>query len=66
VKACKLGQDERADLPTIGPRTVKTCANAGLAEIAVEADGAIVIDKTGTAAEADARGLFVIGFAPKA
>jgi len=66
VKARKLGQDERADLPAIGPRTVKTCADAGLAGIAVEADGAIVIDKTGTAAEADARGLFVIGFAPKA
>lgn len=65
VKARKRGQDERADLPAIGPRTVQTCAEAGLAGIAVEADGAIVIDKAGTAAEADARGLFVIGFAAK-
>ena len=66
VKARKRGQDERADLPAIGPRTVKACAEAGLAGIAVEAGGAIVIDKTGTAAEADARGLFVIGFAARA
>lgn len=64
VKARKRGQDERADLPAIGVRTVQACAAAGLAGIAVEADGAIVVDKAATAAEADAHGLFVIGFAP--
>src|SRR5262249_14617368 len=35
VKAAKVGQDHRLDLPSIGPRTVESVKRAGLAGIAV-------------------------------
>ena len=37
VKAPKPGQEERVDMPTIGPDTVESAARAGLAGIAVAA-----------------------------
>ena len=44
VKAPKLGQDHRIDLPTIGPQTVEGAAAAGLAGIAVVAGATIVAE----------------------
>jgi hypothetical protein len=64
VKMKKPGQERRADLPTIGPRTVEQAAAAGLCGIAAEAGGALVIDRPQMVAEADRRGLFVVGIAP--
>ncbi|HEY5209492.1 MAG TPA: UDP-2,3-diacylglucosamine diphosphatase LpxI [Stellaceae bacterium] len=61
VKMAKPGQERRADLPTIGPRTVEHAAAAGLRGIAVEAGAALIIDRDRVAAAADARGLFVVG-----
>ena len=61
VKIRKPGQEERADLPTIGVRTVRGAAAAGLRGIAVEAGGAVVIDVEGTVKVADEMGLFVVG-----
>ncbi|HEY0525396.1 MAG TPA: UDP-2,3-diacylglucosamine diphosphatase LpxI [Stellaceae bacterium] len=61
VKAAKPGQERRADLPTIGPRTVKAAAAAGLRGIAVEAGAALVLDRRKVAELADRDGLFVIG-----
>jgi len=61
VKAKKPGQDTRVDLPTVGPRTVRNAASAGLRGIAVQAGGTLVIDRDKLAAEADRAGLFVIG-----
>ena len=61
VKAAKPGQERRADLPTIGPRTVKAAAAAGLRGIAVEAGAALVLDRRKVAELADREGLFVIG-----
>jgi DUF1009 family protein len=61
VKASKPGQERRADLPTIGVRTVRGALAAGLRGIAVEAGGSLVLDPQGVAAAADAAGLFVIG-----
>jgi DUF1009 family protein len=63
VKVAKPGQERRVDLPTIGPDTVENAARAGLAGIAVEAGGALVIDRMEVARRADAAGLFVIGIA---
>ncbi|MCJ2017207.1 UDP-2,3-diacylglucosamine diphosphatase LpxI [Methylobacterium sp. E-065] len=62
VKAPKVGQDWRIDLPAIGPRTVRNAARAGCVGLALEAGGTLVIDRAATAAEADRLGLFVVGY----
>jgi UDP-2,3-diacylglucosamine hydrolase len=62
VKLVKPGQDRRADLPTVGPDTVRAAAAAGLRGIAFEAGGTILADRTGTLAAADASRLFLLGF----
>uniref|UniRef100_UPI0035B277CE UDP-2,3-diacylglucosamine diphosphatase LpxI domain-containing protein n=1 Tax=Stella sp. TaxID=2912054 RepID=UPI0035B277CE len=64
VKMKKPQQERRVDLPTIGEATVAAAARAGLAGIAVEAGGALVVDRAAVAAAADAAGLFVIGVPP--
>ena len=61
VKVAKPGQERRADLPAIGPDTVANAARVGLAGIAVEAGGALVLDPHEIARRADAAGLFVVG-----
>ncbi|NBO18054.1 MAG: DUF1009 domain-containing protein [Proteobacteria bacterium] len=64
VKLKKPAQDGRADLPTIGPDTVKAAAAAGLAGIAVETGGSLLLDKEALVQQADALGIFVVGIAP--
>lgn len=60
VKLPKLGQEARADLPTIGPKTVDLAASAGLCGIALEAGGALIIDSDETVRRADREGLFLV------
>ncbi|HYM02081.1 MAG TPA: UDP-2,3-diacylglucosamine diphosphatase LpxI [Stellaceae bacterium] len=64
VKAVKPGQERRADLPTIGPLTVAGAAAAGLRGVAVEAGGALLVDRAALIEAADQAGLFVVGVAP--
>jgi len=61
VKIAKPGQERRADLPTIGPQTIASCAAAGLRGIAVEAGSAIVVNRDAVIAAADQAGLFLCG-----
>lgn len=61
VKIEKPGQETRIDRPTVGPRTVRLAAEAGLAGIAVEAGSTLMLDRDRVIREADAAGLFVIG-----
>lgn len=61
VKTAKPGQERRADLPTIGVTTVENAHAAGLRGIAVQAGGALMIDRAGIVARADALGLFIMG-----
>ena len=61
VKVTKPMQDRRVDLPAIGLRTVAGAQAAGLAGIAVEAAGALVVDRAAVAEAADRAGLFVAG-----
>lgn len=63
VKAVKPIQDRRTDLPVIGVRTVRNAAAVGLAGIAVEASGALILSKNAVIAEADRLGLFLVGIA---
>ncbi|RAI60209.1 LpxI family protein [Roseicella frigidaeris] len=65
VKLVKPGQDRRLDLPTVGPETIRGAAAAGLAGIAIEAGGTILVDRAGTLAAAEAAGLFVIAIDPE-
>ncbi len=60
VKMMKKGQDNRVDLPTIGPETINNLANYGYNGLAIEKDKVIIIDPEGTRALADKYGLFII------
>ncbi len=66
VKLKKPGQERRADLPTVGLRTIEAAQKAGLVGIVVEAGGSIVVDRVDVGRAADAAGLFVVGIEPGA
>ncbi|MFP1632560.1 LpxI family protein [Zhengella sp. ZM62] len=61
VKCAKPGQDERADLPSIGPQTVISAHAAGLSGIAVEAGRSLLLEAGRIREEADRLGLYVVG-----
>src|SRR5690606_23313720 len=61
AKAPKPIQETRIDLPTIGLGTIQRAARAGLAGIAGEAHGLIVLDRERVIALADELGLFIYG-----
>ena len=61
VKLVKPGQDRRADLPTIGPDTMRHAAAAGLRGVAFEAGGTILAEREAAIAAADQAGLFLLG-----
>ena len=61
VKLAKPGQDKRADLPTIGPDTVRHAAAAGLRGLAFEAQATILAEREVCLDAADAAGLFLLG-----
>jgi hypothetical protein len=64
VKRPKPIQERRIDLPTMGVRTIEGAAKAGLAGVAVEAGGALVVRRDEVIAAADRAGVFVVGFTP--
>jgi len=61
IKAPKIGQDQRIDLPVIGPPTVEAVSAAGLAGIAVVAGSTVVAEAQRIAAAADGAKIFVVG-----
>ncbi len=61
VKAPKLGQDRRFDLPAIGPPTIENAARAGLAGVAVAAGSTMIAEPAKTVAAADRAGIFFVG-----
>lgn len=63
AKAPKPIQDRKTDLPVIGVTTVRNAASVGLAGIAVEAGGALILGKRAVIEEADRLGLFLVGVA---
>ena len=64
VKLVKPGQERRADLPTIGPQTIRAASGAGLRGIVFEAHGTILTERDVSVREADAAGLFLLGLDP--
>ena len=61
AKRAKPIQERRVDLPVVGVSTVERAAAAGLAGVAVESGGAMVLGRDAVARAADAAGLFVVG-----
>lgn len=61
VKMRKPGQEDRADLPTVGPGTVAAAVAAGLRGVAVEAAGALAIALDEMVAAADRADIFLVG-----
>jgi hypothetical protein len=61
VKWPKPIQERRVDLPTIGVRTIEGAAAAGVAGVAGETGGVLVLDREAVIATADRLGLFVAG-----
>jgi DUF1009 family protein len=61
LKAAKLGQSLKVDLPVVGPRTMERAAAAGLAGVVVEAGRVLLLDFQATVAAADAADLFLTG-----
>lgn len=64
VKLKKPGQEARVDLPTIGVTTIENAHKAGLKGVAIEANGALIINREAVASKADELGLFVVGIYP--
>lgn len=60
VKTAKPQQDNRYDLPTIGPDTINAAKNAGLRGIVIEAGRSFLIEREKTIALADEAGLFIL------
>lgn len=61
AKAPKPIQDRKTDLPVVGLETVRNVAAVHLAGIAVEAGGALIVDRAAVVAEADRLGVFLVG-----
>jgi DUF1009 family protein len=61
IKVSKPQQDLRFDVPAAGPETVRVCAEAGIAVLAVEAGKTLLLEKHELLREADAAGLSVVG-----
>ena len=66
LKGAGPEHDRRADVPTIGPETIRALAETGAGCAALEANGVIIIDKAETLALADKLGVAIVGVDPGA
>ncbi|GAB4547165.1 MAG: UDP-2,3-diacylglucosamine diphosphatase LpxI [Phycisphaerales bacterium] len=64
MKAARAGHDRRADVPTIGVRTIEHLHAHGGRAIVVAAGDVIIIDKPDTIARADELGVAIHGVSP--
>lgn len=60
VKTKKPGQEQRADLPTVGMTTLLNAYDAGLRGIAVQAGKTLIVDRAALVAKADELGMFIV------
>lgn len=60
IKVSKEDLDLRFDIPTIGPETVKTLKDAGVACLAIEAGRTLVLDKDVVRHDADRVGVCIV------
>jgi DUF1009 family protein len=64
LKRPKPAQERRIDLPTTGVSTVEKVAAAGLAGLALEAGGTLMLNRAEMEAAAERLGIFLYGFDP--
>ena len=62
VKAAKVNQDLRFDVPAVGPETIDMMARSGAKTLALEAGRTIILDGDKLAQKAEAAGVAVYGF----
>lgn len=60
AKLPKPIQERRVDLPTVGVETVRLCAEAGLAGIALERGGCLIVEPEAVRDDLDAAGMFLL------
>lgn len=60
IKIAKRQQEQRADLPTIGPETIRRAEEAGLRGIAIEAGRTLIIKQEEAIDLAQKKGLFLL------
>lgn len=60
VKIPKLGQDNRLDMPTIGPNTIKNLAKYNYSGIAIKADKVIIVEEDLTVKLANQHKIFIV------
>lgn len=65
IKSVKPGQDERADLPAIGPQTIESVHAAGLVGIGVQAGKTLIVQREATLKRARDLGIFIYGYDAK-
>ncbi|MBF0123703.1 MAG: UDP-2,3-diacylglucosamine diphosphatase LpxI [Magnetococcales bacterium] len=61
VKVAKPIQDERLDLPTVGPNTIEALHQAGIDVLAIEAGRTLILDLATTIQMADRYGMVLFG-----
>ncbi len=62
VKVTKLNHDMRFDVPCLGPQTLETCAQSGVAVLALEAGKTLLLEKEACAALADRGSISITTF----
>ena len=61
MKVAKPSQDPRFDVPAVGPDTLRVMAAGGAGLLAVEAGATLLVEREELIAQADARGIAVVG-----
>jgi DUF1009 family protein len=64
IKLAKPGQERRADMPALGPGTIRNAQNAGLRGVVFEAGNTILTDRALMIEAADESGMFLLGVQP--
>lgn len=62
VKTVKLGHDYRFDVPCFGLRTLESMAIGGISAAALQADNVVILEKEKVFAEAQRRGITIVGY----
>jgi DUF1009 family protein len=66
VKLCKPGQDERFDLPAVGPTTLEVMRGCHARVLAIQAGKTLLVDAAAFVADAESSGISVVGVTPSA
>ena len=61
LKLKMKNQDQRVDLPTIGPKTIKMAQKTGIRGIALEAQGSLILEQACTIKKANFLKIFIVG-----